>query len=101
MNPDAEAEEHVLDRVPLRFLVGPTASGKTGLALRVAPAIGAEIVALDSMTVYRGLDVGTAKPTFDERAQVPHHLLDVADPADPFDLQTYLGLVERTLLERG
>ena len=99
MNPDAEAEQHVLDRVPLRFLVGPTASGKTGRALRVAPAIGAEIVALDSMTVYRGLDIGTAKPTADERAQVPHHLLDVADPSEPFDLQTYLGLVERTLLE--
>jgi len=99
MNPDAEAQEHVLDRVPLRFLVGPTASGKTGLALQVAPAIGAEIVALDSMTVYRGLDIGTAKPTAAERAQVPHHLLDVADPVERFDLQTYLGLVERALLE--
>ncbi len=99
MNPDPEAPEHVLDRVPLRFLVGPTASGKTGLALQVAPAIGAEIVALDSMTVYRGLDIGTAKPTSEERAQVPHHLLDVADPWERFDLQAYLGLVERTLLD--
>lgn len=93
---------HVLDRVPLRFLVGPTGSGKTGLALEVAPGLGAEIVALDSMTVYRGLDVGTAKPDAAERARVPHHLLDVADPARRFDLQRYLRLVEEVLedLER-
>lgn len=99
MNPEGEAEEHVLDRVPLRFLVGPTASGKTGLGLQVAQTLGAEIIALDSMTVYRGLDIGTAKPTTEERAQVPHHLVDVAEPEGRFDLQAYLGLVEETLLE--
>ncbi|MDB2577117.1 tRNA (adenosine(37)-N6)-dimethylallyltransferase MiaA [Planctomycetota bacterium] len=98
MNPDGEAQEHVLDRVPLRFLVGPTASGKTGLGLRVAAELGAEIIALDSMTVYRGLDIGTAKPTLEERAQVPHHLIDVADPERRFDLQSYLGMVEEALL---
>ncbi len=99
MNPDREADEHVLDRVPLRFLVGPTASGKTGLGLRVAQDLGAEIIALDSMTVYRGLDIGTAKPTAEERALVPHHLVDVADPEGRFDLQAYLGMVEQTLLD--
>ena len=51
-----------LDRLPLRFLIGTTASGKSRLALDLAPRLGAEVVALDSMTVYRGLDVGTAKP---------------------------------------
>jgi tRNA dimethylallyltransferase len=85
--------------VPLRFLVGPTASGKTGLALDVAPRLDAEIVALDSMTVYRGLDVGTAKPDAAERARVPHHLLDVAEPSERFDLQRYLALVEGVLLD--
>jgi tRNA dimethylallyltransferase len=62
------------------ILTGPTACGKTALALELAERIGAEIVAMDSMTLYRGMDVGTAKPTADERARVPHHLIDVLDP---------------------
>ncbi len=99
MTPDVKAPGHVLDRAPLRFLVGSTASGKTGLGLRVAQRLGAEIIALDSMTVYRGLDIGTAKPTVEERALVPHHLIDVADPAERFDLQGYLRLVEGVLLD--
>lgn len=68
----------------LPALVGPTASGKTGMALAIAPALGAEIVCVDSMTVYRGMDAGTAKPSSEERARVPHHLLDIADPGEPF-----------------
>ena len=64
-------------------LVGPTASGKSALALGAAEHLGdVEIVSLDSMQVYRGMDIGTAKPTPGEQARVPHHLLDVADPAD-------------------
>jgi len=62
------------------ILTGPTASGKTELALELAERLNAEIVALDSMTLYRGLDVGTAKPDADERRRVTHHLLDVLDP---------------------
>ncbi len=62
------------------ILTGPTASGKTELALELAERLNAEIVALDSMTLYRGLDIGTAKPTADERRRVTHHLLDVLDP---------------------
>lgn len=61
-------------------LVGPTATGKTGIALTLAPELGAEVVAVDSMTVYRRLDIGTAKPTPAERARVPHHLIDVFEP---------------------
>ena len=93
---DAGAPD-ILDRRPLRFLVGTTASGKTGLGLRLAEALDAEIVSLDSMGVYRGMDVGTAKPTVEERARVPHHLIDVADPAEPFDTQRYVALVREAL----
>jgi len=62
------------------ILTGPTGSGKTALGIALAQRLGAEIVAMDSMTLYRGLDIGTAKPTAGERQQVPHHLLDVLDP---------------------
>ncbi len=67
--------------------MGATASGKSALALAVARAVGdAEIVSLDSMQVYRGMDIGTAKPTLAERAAVPHHLVDVADPSDEWSV---------------
>jgi tRNA dimethylallyltransferase len=66
-------------------LVGPTASGKSSLALELAVELGAEIVSADSRQVYWGLDIGTAKPTPAERARVPHHLLDVVEPTETFD----------------
>ena len=69
---------------PALVLLGPTASGKTALALAVAPALGAEIVSVDSRQVYRGMDIGTAKPSPEERARVPHHLLDIIDPGEPY-----------------
>src|SRR5205823_9280901 len=62
------------------ILTGPTGSGKTALGVELAEQLGAEIVAMDSMTLYRGLDVGTAKPSAEERRRVPHHLIDVLDP---------------------
>lgn len=67
-------------------IVGPTASGKSALALRVAERIGGEIVSADSRQLYRGLDIGTAKPTDAERARVPHHLIDVADVGERYDV---------------
>ena len=73
-------------------IVGPTAAGKTELAIAVAEAIGAEIVSADSRQVYRHLDVGTAKPTAAERARVPHHVLDVVDPDVRFDAASYRTL---------
>ena len=70
-------------------IVGPTASGKSALALDIAERHGGEIVSADSRQVYRGLSVGTAKPTAAEQARVPHHLIDVADPAERYDVSRY------------
>ena len=64
------------------FLTGPTASGKTRLALELARRLDGEIVSLDSMAPYRGLDIGTAKPSIAERQAVPHHLIDVIEPSE-------------------
>jgi tRNA dimethylallyltransferase len=73
----------------LRALVGPTASGKSDAALALAPQLGAEIVSVDSMLVYRGMDIGTAKPTAAQRATVRHHLIDLADPAERFTVARF------------
>jgi len=70
--------------LPLIVLVGPTASGKTALAVTLAQRFGGEIICADSRTVYRGMDVGTAKPTLDEQSTVPHWGLDLVDPGDRF-----------------
>jgi tRNA dimethylallyltransferase len=72
------------------FLSGPTAAGKTGVGLALATRIGAEIISMDSMALYRGMDIGTAKPTADQRRRVPHHLVDLIDPAEEFSLAQYL-----------
>jgi tRNA dimethylallyltransferase len=74
---------------PFLALVGPTASGKTEAALRVAEALGAEILSIDSMLVYRGMDVGTAKPTAEQRARIPHHLLDLVEPSEAFSVAAF------------
>ena len=73
-------DNHAKD-APWWVLVGPTAGGKSAVALELARRHPVEIVAVDSMLVYRGMDIGTAKPTPEERAQVPHHMIDVLDPA--------------------
>ena len=86
------------------FLAGPTAAGKSELALSLAEEIGAEILCLDSMTIYRELDIGTAKPTAAEQARVPHHLLDLVDPHTEFSTAQYLQAAEqviRDVLQRG
>ena len=66
------------------LLLGPTASGKSALAMALAQSIPLEIVSVDSAQVYRGLDIGSAKPSADERAAVPHHLIDIRDPSEPY-----------------
>ncbi|HEX9018114.1 MAG TPA: tRNA (adenosine(37)-N6)-dimethylallyltransferase MiaA [Anaerolineaceae bacterium] len=74
---------------PLVVIVGPTAVGKTEIALRLAERLGAEIISADSRLFYRGMDIGTAKPTLAERARVPHHLVDVADPDETWSLPVF------------
>ena len=76
----------------IHVLTGCTAVGKTELALRWAEAHGAEIVSCDSLLFYRGMDVGTAKPTRAELARVPHHLIDVCEPREPMDVTYYVKL---------
>ena len=72
------------------FLAGPTAGGKTATALALAEFLDAEIVSMDSMAVYRRMDIGTAKPTREERSQVPHHLIDIVDPHEEFSVSDYV-----------
>ncbi len=72
------------------ILAGPTAVGKSAVGLELAERLNAEIVALDSMTVYRGMDIGTAKPSLADQSRVPHHLLDVIDPHEEYSLADYL-----------
>lgn len=72
------------------YLTGPTASGKKGIGIELALQLGAEIVSLDSMTLYREMDVGTAKPKPEQRARVPHHLLDILSPTEEFSLSNYV-----------
>ena len=86
------------------YLTGPTASGKTSIGMALANELEAEIISLDSMAVYRELDVGTAKPTDEERMIVPHHLIDVVDPSEDFSLAQYITAAYdaiRVIKQRG
>ncbi len=80
---------HSRETPRVAVLLGPTAVGKTAVAVELAAGRGAEIVNADSLQIYRELDIGTAKPTPAERARVPHHLIDVVDPPEPFDAARY------------
>src|SRR5439155_1221691 len=88
-------------RRPLAVLTGPTAVGKTEVAVAVAERLGAEIVCADAMQIYRRMEAGTAKPTAEQRARVPHHLVDFVDPAVEFTVADYraaaLGVINRLL----
>jgi len=89
---------------PLIVLVGPTASGKTALAIRLAEEFGGEIVSCDSVAVYREMEIGTAKPSLEERAMVPHHLIDVVWPDEACTAGDYSRLAREALtgiVERG
>ena len=80
-------------------ILGCTASGKGTLARALAAELGGEIVSVDSMKVYRGMDIGTAKPTVDQRAAVPHHLIDVLDPWESFSAARFVELADRAVAE--
>jgi tRNA dimethylallyltransferase len=79
------------------FLTGPTASGKTDVGLELAELLGAEIISLDSMALYRGMDIGTAKPTGQQQRRVPHHLIDVIEPHEEFSLAQYVEAAHRAV----
>lgn len=89
----------VLTGVDWVGLAGPTASGKTGLALRLAQVVPLEIVSVDSALVYRGMDVGTAKPSAAERAAVPHHLIDILDPREAYSAAQFVADATRLIGE--
>ena len=85
-------------------LVGPTASGKSALALELCKRLGGEIVSCDSMQIYRGMDIGTAKPSTKEMQEVPHHLIDIADPREDFSVMDFVAAAEQAtadILSRG
>lgn len=85
-------------------IVGATASGKTAVSLSVAQALGCEILCMDSMQIYRRMDIGTAKPTAEERASVPHHLLDLIEPTASFSVAEYVETAHQVIvqvLDRG
>jgi tRNA dimethylallyltransferase len=84
---------------PPIFIAGSTAVGKSEIALLLAEKIGGEIISADSMQVYRGLDIGTAKPSPTERARVPHHLIDICDLTENFDAAQFIRLAQKAVAE--
>src|SRR5271166_2928206 len=89
---------------PLVVILGPTASGKSTLAIDLAQQFSGEIVSCDSVAVYRNFEIGTAKPARDDRARIPHHLIDVAEPGEPFTAGEYARQARATLnqiVQRG
>lgn len=81
------------------YLTGATAVGKSRVGVALAQRLGAEIISLDSMAIYRGMDIGTAKPNAEQRAAAPHHLIDVVDPAEDFSVAQYLDAAQNTIAE--
>jgi tRNA dimethylallyltransferase len=80
-------------------IVGPTASGKSALAMEIAPRIGGEILSVDSMQVYRGMNIGTAKPSADEQRAVRHHLIDLVDPTEVFTVARFVELADEAIAD--
>ncbi len=83
--------------LPIWILTGPTASGKTAIALQIAGDVGAEIISADSMLVYRGMDIGTEKPSHAARSKIPHHLIDIVDPWEEYNVGRYVKDFEATV----
>jgi tRNA dimethylallyltransferase len=86
-------------KIPLVIIVGPTGVGKTELSIQLAEQLNAEIVSADSRLFYRGMDIGTAKPTFEQRLRVPHHLVDVVDPDQTWSLATFQAAAHQAIAE--
>ncbi len=91
-------------KIRILAIVGPTASGKSVLAVNIAERYSGEVVSCDSMQIYRGMDIGTAKPTATEMRGIPHHLIDIAEPEEDFSVADYVRLAEQAvgdILSRG
>lgn len=86
-------------KIPVIFIVGPTASGKTDAGIRLAKALNGEIVSADSRYLYRGMDIGTAKPSAEERRGIPHWLIDVADPDETWSLSLFRKAADEAILD--
>ncbi len=98
---NACAQENRLSKIKIVIVCGPTGSGKTGFAIELARRLGGEIVGADSMQIYRYLDIGTAKPTQEEQAAAPHHMIDIVDPDRDFDAAAYEALATRIIRQIG
>ena len=85
-------------KIPVIAVAGPTASGKSSLAMRLCKDYNGELISCDSMQIYRGMDIGTAKPSLDDRAEIPHHLIDICDPDVDFPQPHLPSLREKPLL---
>lgn len=96
--------ESKLSKTPLIFIVGETASGKTAAGIKIAQKVGGEIICADSRTVYKQMDIGTAKPSKEEQMLIPHHLIDVINPDEKFSAAQFKSLAEKCIQdirERG
>jgi tRNA dimethylallyltransferase len=97
-------QEKPAAKLPLVVIVGPTASGKSATAMRIAKEYGGEIICADSRTIYKGMDIGTAKPTAEDRRQVPHWGLDLVEPGQQFtaaDFKEYANQKIYEIRQRG
>ncbi|HHY82806.1 MAG TPA: tRNA (adenosine(37)-N6)-dimethylallyltransferase MiaA [Clostridiales bacterium] len=93
-----------MDKIPLVVITGPTATGKTDLAIQIASRLNGEIVSADSMQIYRYMDIGTAKPSIEERRGIPHHMIDIVDPDEEYNAALYqkqASQIIRQIAERG
>lgn len=88
-----------MTKIPLLVVVGPTASGKSAYAIKKAIELGGEIISGDSMQIYRGMDIGTAKPSKDEMCGIPHHLIDVADITETFSAARFVDLASQAIAD--
>ncbi|WP_243276898.1 tRNA (adenosine(37)-N6)-dimethylallyltransferase MiaA [Desulfallas sp. Bu1-1] len=88
-----------MDKIPLLIIAGPTATGKSAVAVQVAKQLDGEVVSADSMLIYRRMDIGTAKPTLSEMEGIPHHLIDIVEPDANFTVAVYQKMARKTIAE--